>query len=304
MSQKTKILHDRLDKGSMHSITAPETVPNQRAYSRKCPRYARLLSICFVWLPVILAGVFAGCEKKTESIKDPGTIVFTANGEDFVRNGFVDKGGWHLHFDTVLVNLASPTAYSPSGTPTQSLDGQYLVDLATGDENEAVVVVGSASGSPAGNYQSLRFGLRQLNDGPYKGASIVLIGTATRDTETVSFTISLSEELDFDGKEGYVGDEVKGMLSPGDSTVVEMTFHFDHIFGDSQAPPDDHINTGSVGFEFFRRLPGDGHLEISQDRLKNEPEYNTLLAAIRTLGHLGEGHCEAIPVADSPGESN
>jgi hypothetical protein len=119
-----------------------------------------------------------------------------------------------------------------------------------------------------------------------------MIGTASRDDKNVDFIIELTEEMVFDGKEGYVGDEVKGLLQPGGETSVEMTFHFDHIFGDREAPQDDHINTHSVGFDFFYQFAEDGTVEVSQPEMKRAPHYSTLVHAVWSLGHLGEGHCE------------
>ncbi len=290
MSIRGKIHHSRYAP----NIPADVVPPGDGKSWKGTKANAVLLSSVVIPIMIFLAGIFGGCEKKNQPSKATGTIIFTANGEDFVRNGFVDRSNWHLQFDTVLVNLVSPTAYSHlEPLDSQVLDGRHPVDLAAGDENAAPVVVGMVNNAPVGNYLSLRFGLRRLNDGPYRGASIVLIGTATRNTDTVPFTIRLSEELDFDGKEGYVGRDVKGVLPPDDSTTVEMTFHFDHIFGDSEAPADDHINTGSVGFEFFHRFVENGRVDIQQEKLKDEPEYEKLLSAITTLGHLGEGHCEA-----------
>ena len=37
-----------------------------------------------------------------------GTLVITANGEDFVRDGFVSEDGWQIDFDTVQVNVQGP----------------------------------------------------------------------------------------------------------------------------------------------------------------------------------------------------
>jgi hypothetical protein len=82
------------------------------------------------------------------------------------------------------------------------------------------------------------------------------------------------------------------MLKAGETTTVEMTFHFDHIFGDKEAPEDDHINTGSVGFDFFNRFIKEDKVDIEQSAMQSEKEYETLVQAMWTLGHLGEGHCE------------
>ena len=105
--------------------------------------------------------------------------------------------------------------------------------------------------------------------------------------------IKLDEELTFNGIEGYVGDSIKGLLKE-DETEVEMTFHFDHLFGDIEADINDHVNTGSPGFDFFLPFNKKGDLTVDQDQLADLENYDVLIGAIETLGHLGEGHCEVI----------
>lgn len=249
--------------------------------------------------PIIVFTLFAamvmyGCSKKKEAVEETtGIIIFTVNGEDFVRQGFIDKQGWNISFDNLFVNIIDPVAYMPSGDKLEAaVTGEYWVDLAQGDENADPINIGKLDNVKAGNYQSLRFKIKRAADGEYKGFSIVMIGTASKEDKTVPFTIKLDEEMDFDGKEGFVGDEIKGMVKPGDKTTVEMTFHFDHVFGDKEASEDDHINTGSVGFDFFNSFSKEGKVDITQEDMKSEKDYKTLIKAIWTLGHLGEGHCE------------
>ena len=235
-----------------------------------------------------LNSLFLSCSKAPEG---NGTIVFTANGEDFVREGFTSKDGWQITFNKVYVNIANPTAYNKDELKS-TLQGAFFVDLAAGDEKAEPVVVGKTEKVARGNYQSLKFGIKRTASGEFKGSSIVMTGKAKKAGKTVEFTIKLDEEMDFDGKEGFVGDEVKGILAENGKTSVEMTFHFDHIFGDKEAAITDHINTGSVGFEFFNTFSKDGKLEVTQEMLKNSAAYSVLIKAISTLGHLGEGHCE------------
>lgn len=251
------------------------------------------LQQCIV-LAFCAALVIWGCSRKKEVVEETtGTIIFTANGEDFVRQGFVDKQGWSISFDNLFVNIADPVAYMPDGEKLEAtLSGEYWIDLAQGDENADPITVGKMDSVPAGNYQSLRFKVKRTAEGDYNGFSIVMIGTASKENKTVHFTVKLDEEMDYDGKEGFVGDEIKGMLKAGETTTVEMTFHFDHIFGDKEAPEDDHINTGSVGFDFFNRFIKDGKVEVDQSAMKSDKDYTTLAHAMWTLGHLGEGHCE------------
>jgi hypothetical protein len=240
-------------------------------------------------LIISLSALFlSSCAKAPEG---NGTIVFTANGEDFVREGFTSKDGWAISFDKVYVNIVNPTAYNKDGLKS-ILQGAFFVDLAAGDAKAEPIVVGQTEKAVHGNYQSLKFGIKKAASGEYKDSSIIMTGTAKKGGKTVNFSIKLDEEMDFDGKEGFVGDEVKGVLAENGKTSVEMTFHFDHIFGDKEAAADDHINTGSVGFDFFNAYSKDGKLEVTQDMLKKSADYGKLINAIATLGHLGEGHCE------------
>ncbi len=239
-------------------------------------------------LIIIVSALFISCAKAPQG---NGTIIFTANGEDFVREGFTSKDGWAISFDKVYVNIVNPTAYNKDGLKS-ILQGTYFVDLAAGDAKAEPVVVGQTEKVIHGNYQSLKFGIKKAVSGEYKDSSIVMTGTAKKAGKSVNFTIKLDEEMDFDGKEGFVGDEVKGVLAENGKTSVEMTFHFDHIFGDKEAAADDHINTGSVGFDFFNTHSKDGKQEVTQEMLKKSADYGKLIKAIATLGHLGEGHCE------------
>jgi hypothetical protein len=249
-----------------------------------------LLVISTVIMAISLVLPFLSCAKNKS--ENTGSLIFKANGEDFVRQGFIDKNGWHITFDKLFVNLAESTAYLPGSKIQASLPGSYWVDLASGDENADPITVGKISDVASGNYQSLKFSLKQVASGEFAGYSIVMIGRAEKQEETVDFVIKLDEEMDFDGKEGYVGDEIKGLLEPGGTADVEMTFHFDHIFGDIEADKDDHINTGSVGFDFFNQFTQNGKVDVSQANLVNSDGYSILAKAIWTLGHLGEGHCE------------
>jgi len=258
----------------------------------------KLFHALILAMAVVLGGLTA-CQNKepreaaaTASADSLGSLVFTANGEDFIRQGFVDKQGWSISFEKLYVNLVDPTTYTSDGQKQVVLDGTHVVDLAEGDAEAEPVVVGAVEDVAPANFQSLRFALKRASGGPYAGASIVMIGTAEREGLSVPFTIRLDEEMVFDGREGYVGEEIKGLVQAGASADVEMTFHFDHVFGDIGAPKDDHINTGSVGFDFFHAFARDGVVDVAQLELRNADGYRTLIHALWSLGHLGEGHCE------------
>ncbi len=94
----------------------------------------------------------------------------------------------------------------------------------------------------------------------------------------------------------YVGDARKGIVKAGETGEVEATFHFDHIFGDNEAPADDALNLEALGFEPLADLASGNSLDLDESALSEElsPEnYQKLTKAISGLGHVGEGHCAA-----------
>jgi hypothetical protein len=121
-------------------------------------------------------------------------------------------------------------------------------------------------------------------------------GTASKDGETIPFAIKVNEELAFTCGD-FIGDERKGILAADEEADLEATFHFDHLFGDGGAPPDDSINTGALGFDPLAALATNGTLDVDSAALQaglSEEDYTTFLAILPSLGHVGEGHCEEV----------
>lgn len=242
-----------------------------------------ILALCLTTLAI------TACSEKT------GTLEIRANGEDFVTEGFISKEGYTIDFDNVLINIGNIKAYNPQDEKlSTTIKVATLIDLKKGTPADPTVAVRKLENVPEGNYQSLRFSLKQIESGEYAGYSIILIGSATKDEKTTPFLIKLNEELTFDGREGYVGDSIKGLVDPGESSDVEMTFHFDHLFGNIEAPADDHVNSGSPGFDFFMTYENNGSIDVNQNQMIENPQYDKLIRALESLGHLGEGHCEVI----------
>lgn len=234
-----------------------------------------------------------------------GTLEFRANGEDFVRQGFTTKDGWDISFDTVFVSLAEVTAYqtNPPFDPEAgdkleakeqvSVSEPVVVDLAAGDETADPVLVSEVD-APAGRYNALSWKMVPATAGPTEGYSVLMQGTATKDGETIPFTIGVNEALTFTCGD-FVGDARKGILDNGAMADVEATFHFDHLFGDAGAPMDDDINTGALGFDPLADLAENGEVNVDSTTLKenlSEENYATFMNILPSLGHVGEGHCE------------
>lgn len=217
-----------------------------------------------------------------------GTLQLYANGEDFVRQGFVSKDGWSINFDHVYITLADVAAcqtdppYDPHSGPDMdcavevSLDGVHTVDLAEGGENAPPILLGEVSDAPVGHFNAISWKMVKASSGPAAGYSLVMIGAAEKDGQIVDFTINVEDECVYVCGE-YVGDERKGILQEGGTADLEMTFHFDHIFGDAETPMDDELNLSAVGFEPFATTAEDGKADLDMTELH--------------LGHVGEGHC-------------
>ncbi len=176
------------------------------------------------------------------------TLNLVANGEDFVRQGFVTKDGWTMSFDRLDVNLAEVTAYQMDGafepTETDTIDGlEYqervslvdtpqVIDLAEGEADAAPILVTNAEVTP-GFYNAMAWQVDTASsDSSLAGKTMVMQGTATKDDRVVNFDISLNRPIQYLCGE-YVGDERKGMVEADSPGELETTFHFDHVFGDS-----------------------------------------------------------------------
>ena len=240
------------------------------------------VAVLFV-LGIVLAGCGGGGAV--------GTLQFHANGEDFVRQGFVSKDGWSISFDHVYITLADITAYqtdppydphdggSIKGKVTSGLDQAYTVDLAEGGADAEPIVVGELTDVAAGHYNAISWKMVKAESGPAAGYSLVMIGTAENDGRVVDFAINIDAECSYDCGE-YVGDNRKGILAEGGTASLEMTFHFDHIFGDAETPLDDELNLGALGFEYFIDYADGTTAEIDMGEMH--------------LGHVGEGHCHCV----------
>jgi len=245
----------------------------------------------------------AASDDNTSTGEETGTLQFRANGEDFIRQGFVTKDGWSITFDNVYVTLDNITAYQADppydaheggtiqATVTAGLDGVHTVDLADGDENAEPVLIDEQQ-VPTGRYNALSWEMVPAPaDSPASGAVIMLQGTAAKDGETIDFTIKL-DQPGMHTCGDYVGDERKGIVQDGDTADIEATFHFDHIFGDAETPLDDSLNTGALGFDPLAPLATDGVLEADMAMLEaglTDEDYEKLANA--HLAHVGEGHC-------------
>lgn len=240
-----------------------------------------------------------------EQPAESGSLVFTANGEEFVREGFLSKDGWELTFEHAYVTMSSITAYQ-SDPPYDTdqgwdinynvkveLEGLYTADLADPASDPAMLA--ELAEVPVGHYNALSWKMTRAVDGPAAGYSLLLIGEAEKEGEIINFTLGIEQEVAYLGGD-YIGDERKGIVTPGGAADLEMTFHFDHLFGDYEEGADDPINTEAFGFEPLAALAVDGEVVVdlsSLEKLLSLADYELLLSILTHLAHVGEGHCLA-----------
>lgn len=233
---------------------------------------------------IILAITLSSCSGDTAS----GSLEFYANGEDFIRQGFTSKDGWSIEFDHVYITLTNIKAYQTdppydpqsdddiSSKSTARLYGVFTVDLAEGSDNAPPILVGKILDVPIGHYNAISWDMVKAKSGPADGYSLRLIGTAQKKDQIINFDITIDEECTYQCGE-YVGEERKGILSDGKTADLEMTFHFDHIFGDAELSVNDELNIAAIGFEPFAN-------GLQSADVINMSEMH--------LGHVGEGHCD------------
>ncbi|MEM7802011.1 MAG: DUF4382 domain-containing protein [Chloroflexota bacterium] len=254
-----------------------------------------------ILLAVILSVLLlAACQ----SAAPTGELEIRANGEDFVRQGFVSKDGWEIAFDHVYVHLTDIAAYQtdppynasdgnvPEGTAIE-LDEMFVLDLAEGDANADTILIGGSDAAPIGQFNAVSWEMSPATEGDIGGQTIQMVGSANKDGEEIAFVINVDESYGYACGE-FVGDERKGFIEEGSLGDVELTFHFDHIFGDFDTDQGEAINVSAVGFDPFAALASGGQLDISYSDLEAQmstEDFEKLANNLQTLGHVGEGHC-------------
>ncbi len=249
---------------------------------------------------VLFALLLSSC-KASENNITPGTIankgnlILVANGEDFVRQGFLTKDGWQIEFDRLVVSVSEVIAYEMDSDPKANfeknlksqpqvliLDRAKTIDLAAGDDNAQPIVVSNTE-APEAFYNALSWKMQPTEDGLLPDQTIVLQGKAVKAQRNVNFLLGFRVPLTYFCGE-FVGEERKGMLQSGKSAEMEMTFHFDHIFGDGELAPDDSLNQAALGFQPLADLAQGDNLKLDwqglQDNLSPD-NYQRLTDAIR-----------------------
>lgn len=258
----------------------------------------RLILLAAILSALLL--LLGACQSTTPT----GELEIRANGEDFVRQGFVSKDGWEISFDHLYVHVTDIAAYQtdppyeassgavPDGTAIE-FEEIFVLDLAEGDANAETILIAEVDTAPVGQFNAVSWQMSPATEGVISGQTIQMVGTALKNGAQIEFVINVDESYGYACGE-FIGDERKGFVTEGSTGDVELTFHFDHIFGDFETDPDEAINVSAVGFDPFAALSNDGVLNIGYSELQNQlsaEDFEKLVNNLQTLGHVGEGHC-------------
>ena len=214
-------------------------------------------------------------------------LTFVANGEVLALDGFqapeLTGDGWTLRFDRVMINLTDITAWQTD--PPVAADGPVITGIAITlpapgminmlDVDARRTVTLGTIAAPLGHYNALSFIMAPATGGEFAGLSLVLDGIATKDGQSVPFSLISTERIAHACGE-YVGDFRMGFVNDSMGALMELTFHLDHLFGRADLPADDPMNVNALGFAPF--ATGGRH---------------EFTLGGRHLGHVGEGHCYA-----------
>ncbi|MBF0235943.1 MAG: hypothetical protein HQK65_23355 [Desulfamplus sp.] len=295
---------------------------------------------CSITLCIVLYSLACG-GGNSSTTSETGTLHLKANGEQFVQNGFTSKDGWAIQFSHVYITIANPTAFQvqdgitqlekprfhaghshaglAAGGEHQVSLGEHLIDLKKGDSHDNnKVLLKSFSSVKIGNYNrlawsmvntssssSLLTGLSTADAIQAMGNCVTLMGNASKSGNIIDFKIAFDEEVYYQTTEA---NEAEGIVAPGGEGTAEMTFHFDHIFGDLTTPLDEGVNPDALGFQPFADLDTntDGKIEVNLNTCYSSmsaTHVNSLLKDYYTLGHSGESHAMFIP-GFSPSDSS
>ena len=253
-----------------------------------------------------LTGLFClvtGCDSTADG---EGTLRVTIYGEEFIEDKVPAADvtdGWEIVFSKFLVAVHDVAA---DGT---ALDGHWVWDLrksSGGNGHEVGTLM-----MPAGTVEHLDYRVGPAAAGAMgnaaaadvtamadAGFSVWVVGTATRDAETITF------DWGFSTNTRYSDCQTEQALSDGGKATSQMTIHSDHLFYD-----DLESEEPNVAFDIIAGADADADGAVTAPELAavditGESRYQVgsrditelygfIAAQTATLGHIdGEGHCE------------
>lgn len=279
--------------------------------------------------------VGACSDDASEPSAGSGAVQFTTWGEEYIEQeipaappaeeGMVD--GWTIRYSKFLIVLKDIVVADSAGTEAARMSGSTLLDM----HAPGIKSVASFGSLPAKAWDSVSFvvgpadAATTLGDGATQadldmmvagGLSVHVVATATRDSESKTFTWSFNEATLYKECKAEVdGKEQHGLLvTNGGSDTIEITIHGDHFFYDdleaatAQRRFDaiacaDANNDGDITLAELSGATLLPDANATEEFCRTRPTYRPgsqsvndlegfVRALSRTLGHYrGEGEC-------------
>lgn len=239
------------------------------------------------------------------SEEDNGTLDVRIYGEEFIEEGipadvFID--GWAVDFSKFVIVVDEVGADGVEDPARRAFD----LSAASGGEGHELGSLEVAEGAHHLAYRvgpgaAATGGNAATADAAALGAmngSVWVEGTATKDTQTISFGWT------FDTETTYSECEVVANVPADGNATTTITIHADHLFYDDLESPEPN-----VAFDLVAASDADGDgivttAELQARDITTEARYQVgsrdvtnlwdfISAQTATLGHIdGEGHCE------------
>jgi hypothetical protein len=274
------------------------------------------------WI-LITALVANGCSDEADG---SGNVAFTTWGEEYIEDAIpadTFEDGWSVKFSKFVIVIRDARVADASGKVAAAMARPRVFDMTKKGVKSVVRFDGLAA--KAWTHVSFQIGPMsadgELGDGATEadkqdllasGASMHVVGTATKDAVTKSFDWSFTVATLYDAcrgeKDGRVTEGV--VVTNGGTDEVQLTIHGDHLFYDdlqaegakvrftalakADTNGDDKLTLDELGAVRLTTIaPEDGPYGTgAAANVNNLREFVTALS--RTVGHYrGEGECFA-----------
>jgi hypothetical protein len=275
----------------------------------------------FLGAPITLSFLITGCGGGT------GAVSFSTWGEEYIEDVIPAsefEDGWEVSYDKFLVNIGHVTVADAAGDTGARMAGTMIFNHQLSGEKS----VFSAADLAAGRWEKVSYEIpvadaaAALADGVTEedksllvddGASVYVIGSATKGAETKTFewAFAVGTLLD-DCKGERDGKETLGALvTNGGTDQIQLTIHGDHLFYDDLQSPN-----ALLRFDPIAAADANADGEVTLEELSavklfdiDVGTYGTgsvddvndlgafVIALSQTVGHFrGEGECFSKPL--------
>jgi len=236
--------------------------------------------------------IFLDCNKN----KKDETLIFYASGKDFVKKEFIDKDGWQISLQSVLLHIRDVTI---TDSVVIKIYDKFFLQLKSVDYDK-IKITEITKPKKTFTIKTISFSLKKTFDYDFPGYSFIIKGIAKKDKKEINFTIKFNEEIIW-----VVEDEEQ---SQNKDESIDFNFHLEYIFGsidpikikahnEEEEEIEYDVNDFACGFNFFLPFEKNGIIDVTQEDLlksKNKNEYEKLIKALHRIAFVGEKEAKVV----------